>query len=159
VFDNLTTGHRWAVRWGPFVEGDLADKDKPYAAMEHYDVETADGTAQGDYTHAADLADARRNALQHVRSGGKSHAFNLVTGRGYSVREIVRKVEEICGKRVQSPECSRKPGDPPVLIAETSNAERELKWPARYSDWDTIVSTAWHWLSRSISAELPAGRA
>ena len=117
------------------------------------DYETADGTAIRDYVHVTDLANAHLDALGHLQSGSDSRAFNLGTGSGYSVREVVRKVEEIVGRKVRTQECPRRAGDPPILIAGAADAERELKWRARYSDLDTIVSTAWRWRTQGIPAK------
>lgn len=109
------------------------------------DYETPDGTAVRDYIHVTDLADAHVKALQYLRRGGSSRAFNLGTGRGYSVREVVAKVEQITGRKVHLKETGRRPGDPPVLIAQNKDAATELNWAPRYSDLDTIVYTAWRW--------------
>jgi len=109
------------------------------------DYETPDGTAVRDYIHVTDLADAHVKALQYLQHGGLSRAFNLGTGHGHSVREVVAKVEEITGRKVQTRECARRAGDTPVLIAQNKDAAAELSWVPRYSDLDTIVSTAWRW--------------
>ena len=118
------------------------------------DYDTADGTAIRDYIHVADLADAHVGALQYLKEGGPSRAFNLGTGCGHSVWEVVKKVEEVSGRKVRTRECARRAGDPPVLIAKAAEAAVELGWRDRRSDLDTIVSTAWRWHGHEAAVKL-----
>jgi len=163
-------GLRWAaLRYfnaaGADIEGDLGEEHSPEThliplaieaalghrpAMEIYgtDYPTADGTAVRDYIHVADLACAHVLALEHLHRSGESVALNLGTGSGYSVKQIISAVETITGKKVPTLAGQRRPGDPPVLIAETGKAARVLGWQARYSSLETIIETAWRWHSR-----------
>ncbi len=109
------------------------------------DYPTADGTAIRDYIHVTDLADAHVRALAYLFSGGESGAFNLGTGQGISVKEIVREIEAISKLRVPVIEAARRPGDPPQLVANTLRANRILGWSPKYSDVRTIVQTALRW--------------
>jgi UDP-arabinose 4-epimerase len=109
------------------------------------DYDTPDGTAIRDYLHVSDLADAHVAALRYLHAGGASDAFNLGTGRGYSVREVVKMVEQVAGRKVPVRECARRSGDPARLIAEASKAARVLSWHPRCSSLEQIVSTAWEW--------------
>jgi UDP-glucose-4-epimerase GalE len=118
------------------------------------DYQTADGTAVRDYVHVTDLADAHVKALEYLRRGGMSRAFNLGSGRGYSVKEVVMRVEEIGGTRLRTRECARRIGDPPILVAEPADAQIQLNWSPRYSDLETIVSTAWNWRTLGMPAKL-----
>jgi UDP-glucose 4-epimerase len=116
------------------------------------DYPTADGTCVRDYIHVNDLAEAHVRGLQHLAGGGDSIALNLGTGRGHSVKEVLKKVEEITGRGVPTRLAPRRPGDPPSLVADPSSAEKLLRWKATRS-FDDIVRTAWKWmrLSRSMS--------
>jgi UDP-glucose-4-epimerase GalE len=109
------------------------------------DYPTPDGTAIRDYIHVQDLADAHLRALEHLGAGGASAALNLGTGRGHSVREVVRVAEAISGRRIPCRETARRPGDPPVLVADPRLAAEVLGWRPRLSDLDTIIRTALAW--------------
>jgi len=109
------------------------------------DYPTPDGTAVRDYIHVTDLADAHLKALNHLTKGGESMIFNLGTGSGYSVREVIQMVERVTGKPVPKKEAPRRAGDPPVLVASSEKAKKILKWEMKYSGLDKIVETAWRW--------------
>jgi UDP-arabinose 4-epimerase len=111
------------------------------------DYETADGTAVRDYIHVTDLAQAHVLALRYLVDGNKSACFNLGTGEGYSVREVISTVKEVGERPVPFRESARRQGDPPILIAEASLARTELGWQPRISDLKSIVETAWRWHS------------
>jgi UDP-arabinose 4-epimerase len=112
------------------------------------DYPTPDGTCVRDYIHVNDLAEAHRLALQHLGSGRDSIALNLGTGRGYSVKEVLKKVEEVTGRPVPVKTVARRPGDPPSLVADPGKAERVLQWKAQRS-LDEIVRTAWNWMGQA----------
>ena len=114
------------------------------------DYPTADGTCIRDYVHVSDLAEAHVLALQQLLSGSESFAVNLGTGRGASVREIVAAVERVVGVKVEVRPAPRRPGDPPVLVADPARAENLLHWRPKLSSLQNIVSTAWDWHSRSV---------
>lgn len=109
------------------------------------DYPTADGTAVRDYVHVTDLAEAHVLGLQYLLDGGVSTALNLGTGHGYSVRDVVAAVERAAARPVSVLEGSRRPGDPPALVASAGRARQMLRWCPRYSDLRTIVETAWRW--------------
>ncbi len=109
------------------------------------DYETPDGTCIRDYIHVEDLAEAHVTALEWLLKGNESRAFNLGTGHGLSVKEIVAAAERITGKTVRRRMGARREGDPPVLVADASRVRNELGWVPRYSDIDTIIRTAWNW--------------
>ena len=108
------------------------------------DYPTNDGTAVRDYIHVTDLARAHVMALEYLQRGGSSDVFNLGTGQGYSVREMIRSAEKVSGRSVRVHEAPRRAGDPPRLIADPSKAERVLGWRAEL-DLEAIMQTAWHW--------------
>jgi UDP-glucose 4-epimerase len=109
------------------------------------DYPTQDGTCVRDYIHVNDLAHAHVRALQWLLDGGKSETFNLGTGRGYSVREVLAAAEKITKKTIATLIAERRPGDPPALVACADKARRDLGWTAQCSDLDEIVATAWSW--------------
>jgi UDP-glucose-4-epimerase GalE len=109
------------------------------------DYPTPDGTAIRDYIHVQDLAEAHLRALEHLAAGRESAALNLGTGRGHSVREVVRVAEAVAGRRISWRDTARRPGDPPALVADPSLAADVLGWCARMSDLETIIRTALLW--------------
>jgi UDP-glucose-4-epimerase GalE len=119
--------------------------DRPQIDIYGTDYPTPDGTAIRDYIHVQDLAEAHLRALEHLRAGRQSAALNLGTGRGHSVREVIRTAEAVSGKSIPCRETARRPGDPPALVADPSLAAELLGWRAEVSDLDTIVRTALAW--------------
>jgi UDP-glucose-4-epimerase GalE len=109
------------------------------------DYPTADGTAIRDYIHVEDLAQAHLRALEHLSAGRQSAAFNLGTGRGHSVREVIAAAEAVSGRTVPWNDAARRPGDPAVLVADSSLATEQLGWRAQCSDLHTIIRTALAW--------------
>ena len=109
------------------------------------DYETADGTAVRDYVHVSDLADAHVAALERLLNGGSSACLNLGSGAGHSIREVIRAVEDVSGRRVPVREAARRPGDPAALVAAGDRAYALLGWRPRRSGLRTIVQSAWRW--------------
>lgn len=109
------------------------------------DYPTEDGTAVRDYIHVSDLAAAHVAALSYLLEGGATTALNLGTGKGHSVRQVIAAVERISGKTVVMRETPRRSGDPAVLVADASRAERILGWKPVYAGLETIVSSAYAW--------------
>jgi UDP-glucose-4-epimerase GalE len=110
------------------------------------DYPTPDGTCIRDYIHVEDLADAHLRVLEALHEG-EVHCYNLGTGQGHSVREVVHAVQEVSGRPVPFREGPRRPGDPPVLVAHAERARTELSWQPR-KDLLDIIATAWTWHSR-----------
>jgi UDP-arabinose 4-epimerase len=113
------------------------------------DYPTPDGTCIRDYIHVGDLADAHVRALDRLAGGAATRVYNLGTGSGVSVREILDAVERVTGKAVPHRLGERRAGDPPLLVSDPSRARSELGWEARMSDIDTIIATAWAWHQRA----------
>ncbi len=113
------------------------------------DWETRDGTCERDYIHVLDLADAHLAALQHLEGGGGSGAFNLGTGRGTTVREIIAAVERVSGKTVPVAMRPRRDGDPAVLVASAKKAAETFGWQAKRTSLDQIVGDAWAFHQRA----------
>lgn len=106
------------------------------------DYETADKTCIRDYLHVTDLADAHVRALEYLGFGGKSDCFNLGTGKGHSVKEVLTMVEKVCERKLNIKICARREGDPSILVADPSKAEKILGWKAVHSDLDKIIHDA-----------------
>jgi UDP-glucose-4-epimerase GalE len=111
------------------------------------DYPTPDGTCVRDYIHVNDLADAHVRALQHLERNGDSLAINLGTGQGHSVLEVIQAAESTTGQPVRRTIGPRRPGDPPVLVADPAKAESFLGWTAKRNLAD-IVSSAWMWMQK-----------
>ena len=109
------------------------------------DYPTPDGTCLRDYVHVNDLASAHALALDALRAGAPSNAYNLGNGRPTSVKDVLTSVERVTGKRVPFELAPRRDGDPAALFASSDRARRELGWRPGFEDLDVIVETAWRW--------------
>jgi UDP-glucose 4-epimerase len=113
------------------------------------DYATADGTPIRDYIHVSDLADAHVASVQRLMQGGSSGAFNLGTGRGYSVKQVLDAISAEAHDRLEVGRGPRRPGGPPILVADAALAGAELGFKPRQSDLKTIIATAWAWHRRA----------
>lgn len=112
------------------------------------DYDTRDGTAVRDYIHVLDLADAHLAALNRLLSGSKSESYNLGTGHGTTVRELIAGIERTTGKAMPVEVAGRRAGDAPILVGDNAKAQSDLNWfPKR--NLDEILRSAWHWHSRA----------
>jgi UDP-arabinose 4-epimerase len=148
---------------GADPEGELGEMHDPethlvplilFAAMGRYpsvqifgtDYPTSDGSCIRDYVHVSDLADAHVAALDWLLAGKPSSSFNLGTGRGFSVREVIRTTEEIIGRPITTEICPRRAGDPPILISDASRARDQLGWKPRFPALAQQIEHAWKWV-------------
>ena len=122
---------------------DAALGRRPEIAVFGTDYPTPDGTCIRDYIHVADLADAHIRALGAL--DGRSVTYNLGTGRGNSVMEVIRSVERVGGRKVPVRLEGRRAGDPAVLVAASGLIQSETGWRPHYTALDDIVRTAWAW--------------
>jgi UDP-glucose 4-epimerase len=109
------------------------------------DYDTPDGTCIRDYIHVEDLAAAHLDALQYLERGGESQIFNCGYGRGYSVREVLARVQGISKVRFPIIEQGRRPGDPVCVTASPRRIQETLNWRPRYDDLDLIIGTTLAW--------------
>ena len=117
------------------------------------DYPTPDGTCVRDYVHVDDLASAHLLALGAMDKAGTCLAYNVGTGRGYSVREIIDACRAVIGRRIEVVESARRPGDPPELYANNRAIREALGWTPAYTDAESIVRTAWTWHARQRGVE------
>jgi UDP-glucose 4-epimerase len=114
------------------------------------DYPTPDGTCIRDYIHVNDLAQAHILAVEHLLGGGESEKFNVGTGTGHSVFEMVKAVEAVTGLRVPYVVGPRREGDPAELVAASTKLRTKLGWKPRYEDLETIVRHAWNFAQRQM---------
>jgi UDP-glucose 4-epimerase len=124
---------------------DVATGKRPHLELFGTDYPTPDGTCLRDYVHVDDLSRAHIAVFDRLAAPGAQYFFNLGTGKPTSNREVIRAVEKIVGKPVKVIERPRRPGDPPVLYADSTKARRELAWTVKFPDIEAIVATAWKW--------------
>lgn len=121
------------------IEAALHDKPFTLFGTHH---PTPDGTCVRDFVHVRDIAHAHANALFYLQAGGKSDLFNLGTGVGFSVTQIINAVEKITDKKINVVSAPARAGDPPILIACSHKALQSLAWQAHYSVLEYIIQTA-----------------
>lgn len=107
------------------------------------DYPTPDGTCIRDYIHVSDLAEAHVNAVEYLLKGGASHVFNVGTGSGHSVKEVLAAVEQVTGKKPPFTIGPRREGDPPSLVADSTKLQTTLNWRPRRAELTKIVGDAW----------------
>ncbi len=115
------------------------------------DYDTRDGSAVRDYIHVLDLADAHVLALDRLLAGAPSDVFNLGTGTGTTVRELIDAIRRVSGEDFEVAEAPRREGDAPTLVADNRKAREVLGWSPK-CDLDEIVRTAWRWHARQKPA-------
>jgi UDP-glucose 4-epimerase len=112
------------------------------------DYDTPDGTAVRDYIHVVDLVEAHLLALNMLSEGYGGYFYNVGTGNGHSIREVVSALERISGQKMKVKEVDRRPGDANILVADVAAIKKDLNFSPKYSDLDTIVKSAWEWHSK-----------
>ena len=108
------------------------------------DYDTKDGTCVRDYVHVTDIADAHLNAVEYLAKGGKSDIFNLGTGQGHTILEIIKELELVANRKIKYESTPRREGDATSLIADTKKATIILKYTPKY-DITSILNTAYEW--------------
>ena len=111
------------------------------------DYDTPDGTCIRDYVHVLDLARAHILALEAL-AHGESRVYNLGSGSGYSVREVINAARKVTRRPIPTVDAPRRPGDLPVLVADSEKIGRELGWETDYNNLEAIIQTAWNWHRR-----------
>lgn len=124
---------------------DAIDGKRPALTVHGTDYDTPDGTCIRDYIHVMDLVDAHVLGLKWLERGGASRVFNLGTGTGYSVREVIAQSRTVTNRAVPVTEGPRRPGDAVRLVSGSARAERELGWKPVRSGLETMIADAWRW--------------
>jgi UDP-glucose 4-epimerase len=118
---------------------------RPEITIFGQDYPTPDGTCIRDYIHVMDLADAHLAALDHLIRGGDVGAFNLGTGQGHSVREVIDTAKRVTEVDIPLKYGPRREGDPAILVASSERAQRTFNWKPVRSSLETIIRDAWEW--------------
>ncbi|MEI9970909.1 MAG: UDP-glucose 4-epimerase GalE [Ignavibacteriota bacterium] len=116
------------------------------------DYDTPDGTCIRDYIHVNDLAQAHILALDYLIGGGASEQFNVGTGTGHSVKEMITATEAVTGQKVPFIMGARREGDPPRLVADSTKLRGKLGWEPRYPDLNAIIEHAWNFAQKKKGA-------
>lgn len=119
---------------------------RPSISIFGTDYPTPDGTCIRDYIHVEDLAQAHRLAIENIQES-VAQAYNVGTGNGFSVREVIEAARRVTGRNIPVVEAPRRPGDPPRLVADPRKIKEELRWQPRWTEIDRIVESAWRWHS------------
>lgn len=114
------------------------------------DYDTPDGTCIRDFVHVTDLADAHVLALKALERGEVNLSFNVGTGEGFSILDVIRSVERVTGRAVKYRTQPRREGDPPRLVADSTRLKQTLRWQPRHSDLDNIASSASRWAATRL---------
>lgn len=117
------------------------------------DYDTPDGTCVRDYIHVQDLCSAHWLALQSLRQGGQSGAFNLGNGQGFSVQQVIEAAERVSGRAIRVIDEPRRAGDPARLVADAGLARQALGWAPERADLQTILGDAWRWELKTLSRQ------
>tara|TARA_R110000824_G_scaffold336_1_gene1780 strand:+ start:200137 stop:201120 length:984 start_codon:yes stop_codon:yes gene_type:complete len=134
----------------PNVLNSVAHANKHRLKVFGVDYQTPDGSCVRDYIHVNDLASAHLAAAHFLEQQAGFHVFNLGNGHGFSVLDIITAAERVTGKTIAYDVCNRRPGDPPVLIANASAARKILGWKPHYTRIEDIIETAWCWHTNSM---------
>ncbi|MEO1732374.1 MAG: UDP-glucose 4-epimerase GalE [Pseudomonadota bacterium] len=124
------------------LEVPLGKRDKIMVFGDDYP--TPDGTCIRDYVHTRDLASAHLLAIEATQEG-TDEVFNIGTGNGQSVMEIIKACERVTGQPIARDMTNRRPGDPPRLVAEPTKLKTQLGWEPTYTDIEKTIATAWEW--------------
>ena len=109
------------------------------------DYDTHDGTCIRDYIHVTDLADAHILAVQKLREGSDSNIYNLGSGNGFTVKEMIEAARKVTGHEIPAEVCERRAGDPAKLVASSIKAREELGWQPKLENVEAMISSAWNW--------------
>lgn len=109
------------------------------------DYDTHDGTCIRDYIHVIDLADAHILAVKKLREGSDSNIYNLGSGNGFTVKEMIEAAREVTGHAIPAKVCERRAGDPAKLVAASAKARKELGWEPQFENVKAMISSAWKW--------------
>ena len=127
---------------------------RPHVEIYGDDYDTPDGTCVRDYVHVSDLARAHVAALERGGVNGFA-AYNLGTGRGASVRDVIEAARGVTGRTIETRLAKRRDGDPPVLVADAGLAQAALDWSPQLSNLESVIESAWRWISEHRAKVVP----
>jgi UDP-glucose 4-epimerase len=122
------------------------------------DYNTPDGTCIRDYIHVQDIATAHVLGLQHLLKTKTSDVFNLGSGTGFSVKQMVQEAEKVCVKTLETEVLARRAGDPAILLADSKKIQKVLGWRPRHSSIKEILTSAWEWEQKQNNSILLAAQ-
>ena len=145
----METPKSWMSDYEPFSKNKEGHIRTSYGVRHLYlfgeDYDTEDGTCVRDYIHVADLASAHILAMEYLANGGESDVFNLGTGNGFSVQQIIDATKAVTGIDFAVKKGTRRAGDPGTLVASSEKIQKKLGWKPIHSDVKTIIEDAWRW--------------
>lgn len=115
------------------------------------DYPTPDGTAIRDYIHVMDLAEIHRLAAEHLLNNGDSDIFNCGYGKGFSVKQVVETAKKVTGINFPVESAPRRPGDPAILVADSTKLQKALNWKPKYNNLATIIKHAWEFMKKEAA--------
>jgi len=127
------------------VASEVATNKRNHLMINGDDYDTPDGTTIRDYIHVSDLADIHLVSAKHLISGGQSDLFNCGYGNGYSVKEIIKNLNDILEKDIKSKIGPRRPGDSRMIISNIDKFQKYFKWQPKFNDIKKILSSAVDW--------------
>jgi len=127
------------------VASEVATNKRNHLMINGDDYDTPDGTTIRDYIHVSDLADIHLVSAKHLISGGQSDLFNCGYGNGYSVKEIIKNLNDILKKDIKSKIGPRRPGDSRMIISNIDKFQKYFKWQPKFNDIKKILSSAVDW--------------
>ncbi len=136
------------LRIAKLIKSGATAGDDPKIEIYGTDYNTFDGTCVRDYIHVNDLADAHMMAVDHLRSGGESRIYNLGSGNGYSVKDVIKKAIQVTGVDLPVRECQRRAGDPARLLADVKKIYQDWNWQPKRGLTE-MIDTAWKWEMKS----------
>ena len=146
--NELGEDHKFEAHIIPLIIKSIIDtKNSNVFNLFGNDYPTKDGTCIRDYVHVSDIANAHMLGLNNLEKN-PTGKYNLGNGEGFTNLEVVKKVEEISGKKITCSFGDRRKGDPAVLIASSELAKKELGWRPKYKKLEDIIKTAWDWHSK-----------
>lgn len=151
--NNLGEVHEVETHVIPIILKILGKKDAVFT-MYGDQHQTLDGSSIRDYVHVEDLAAGHRLAMDYLFNTEKSDVFNLGSGRGTSVKELIASIERVTGMKVPVFVGEAREGEPDILYSSCTKANRVLNWKINYENLDDIISTAWEWEKKLRTSQL-----
>lgn len=128
----------------PLILNSLIEKEEGQATIYGADYPTPDGTCIRDYVHVHDLGQAHILAMERLFLKGGAECYNLGNDRGFSVKEVISAIQKVTKRKINVVNGPRRPGDPPILLSNSTKARNELGWKPNFSEIETMIEHAWN---------------